>query len=70
MTVCDDPLPAPRFSRERSEFDACSELHHPVGGMLKKSGTELALRAMRANRRLRHRIMGARPVGMSRMQPR
>jgi hypothetical protein len=40
------------------------------GGMLKKSGTELAWRAMRQNRRLRHRIMGAGPVGMSRMRPR
>lgn len=30
----------------RSELDACSQLHHAVGGMLKKSGTELAWRAM------------------------
>ena len=38
--------------------------------MLKKSGTELAWRAMKPNNRLRHRIMGAGPVGMSRMRPR
>jgi hypothetical protein len=31
--------------------------------MLKKSGTELAWRAMTPNRRLRHRTMGAGPVG-------
>jgi len=37
--------------------------------MLKKSGAELAWRAMMPNRRLRHRRMGAAPVGMSRMVP-
>ena len=40
------------------------------GGILKKSAAELALRAMNPNRRLRHRIMGAGPVGKRRMRPR
>jgi hypothetical protein len=36
------------------------------GGMLKKSVAALALRAMKLNRRFRHRIIGAGPVGRSR----
>src|SRR5216117_4104310 len=36
------------------------------GGILKKSVAALALRAMKLNRRLRHRIIGAGPVGRSR----
>lgn len=37
-----------------------------VGGILKKSVAALALRAMKLNRRFRHRIIGAGPVGKSR----
>ena len=40
------------------------------GGMRKKSGSELELRAMRLNNRFRHPIIGAGPVGMIRMRPR
>ena len=36
------------------------------GGMLKKSVAALALRAMKLNRRFRHRIIGAGPVGRNR----
>ena len=36
------------------------------GGMLKKSVAAFALRAMKLNRRFRHRIIGAGPVGRSR----
>jgi len=40
------------------------------GGMLKKSVAALALRAMKLNRRLRHRIIGAGPVDKSCALPR
>ncbi len=40
------------------------------GGMPKKSVAELALRAMKMNRRLRQRIIGEVPLGRSRARPR